>query len=101
MDDIIRILRQAADLTLTHGPDPAGCIRALTLGSPDAVMPFEDTDASLLAEEAEYRLQHYLNPDSTDAADDMTVDEWATGRSITDVRAALLATADRLEAGAR
>lgn len=101
MDDVIRILRQAADLTLTHGPDPVGCIRALTLGSPDAVMPFEGTDASLLAEDAEYRLQHYLNPDSLDADDDMTVDEWAAGRSIADVRGALFAAADRLEAGVR
>ena len=101
MDNIITVLREAADLTLIHGPDPVGCIRAIALGSLDAAMPFEDTEASLLAEDAEYRLQHYLNPDSTDADDDMTVAEWAAGRSVADVRAALFATADRLEAGVR
>jgi hypothetical protein len=101
MDNVIRTLRQAADLTLIHGPDPAGCIRAVTLGAPDARMPFEDTDASLLAEDAEYRLQCHLNPGSADADDDMTVDEWAAGHSIADVRATLLAAADQLEASVR
>jgi hypothetical protein len=101
MDDAIRVLRQAADLTLTYGPDPVSCIRAVTLGRPDAVMPFRDTEESELAEEAEYRLQRHLNPDSVDADEDDTVDEWMVGRSVADVRAALFATADLLAAGAR
>ncbi|WP_181785608.1 hypothetical protein [Streptomyces phytophilus] len=101
MDDVVRTLRTAADLTLTHGPDPVGCIRAAIYGDPNAVLPFEDTYDSLLAEDSEYRLQYHLNPGSSDAADDTTCDEWAAGRSVADVRTALLATADELEAVTR
>lgn len=101
MDAVISVLNQAADATLVHGPDPAGCIRAAIFGRPDVVLPFWDTEESELAEEAEYRLQHHLNPDSVDADEDVTVDEWAEGRSVADVRAALFATAADLEAGVR
>lgn len=99
MTDVITVLRRAADLTLLYGSDPVSCIRAVTLGSPTAAMPFWDTPQSELTEEAEYRLQCHLNPDSVDADEDDTVDEWAVGRSIADVRAAFFATADLLEAG--
>lgn len=101
MDAVISTLHRAADLTLVHGPDPAGCIRAAVFGRPDVVLPFWDTTESLLVEEAEYRLQYHLNPDSVDADEDVTVDEWAEGRSVADVRAALFATAAELEAGVR
>lgn len=97
----IDVLLKAADLTLTHGPDPVGCIRAAVYGRPDVVLPFWDTTESLLVEEAEYRLQCHLNPGSADAADDTTVDEWAVGRSVADVRATLFAAAAALEAGVR
>lgn len=101
MDDVVRILRAAADLTLTHGPDPVGCIRAAIYGDPDAALPFEDTEDSLLAEDAEYRLQYHLNPDSKDTDDDTTCGEWAAGRSVADVRGVMFAAADELEAGVR
>lgn len=101
MPEVIRALRWAADLTLAYGPDPVSCIRAVTLGRPDAVMPFWDTEESLLAEEAEYRLQRHVNPDSVDADEDVTVSEWAAGRSVAEVRAAFFATADSLAAGVR
>lgn len=99
MNDVITVLRRAGDLVLLYGPDPVSCIRAVTLGSPDAAMPFWDTPESELAEEAEYRLQRHLNPDSDGVDEDDTVDEWAAGRSVADVRAAFFATADLLEAG--
>lgn len=101
MGEVIRVLRWAADLTLTYGPDPMSCIRAVTLGRPDAVMPFRDTEESLLAEEAEYRLQRHLNPDSAGADEDDTVSEWAAGRSAVEVRDAFIATASDLAAGVR
>lgn len=97
----IDVLLKAADLTPVHGPDPAGCIRAAVYGRPTAALPYWDTTESLLVEEAEYRLQCHLNPGSVDADEDTTVDEWAAGRSVADVRAALFATADALEAGVR
>jgi len=101
MDTVITTLRQAADLTLVHGPDPVGCIRAAIYGHPGVVLPHWDTEESLLAEEVEYRLQRHLNPDSVDADEDTAVDEWAVGRSVADVRAAYFATAAALEAGVR
>lgn len=101
MGEVVRVLRWAADLTLAYGPDPVSCIRAVTLGRPDAVMPFWDTEESLLAEEVEYRLQRHIDPDSVDADEGVTVDEWAVGRSVADVRAAFFATADLLAAGVR
>ncbi|MEU8756254.1 hypothetical protein AB0C88_37780 [Streptomyces chartreusis] len=101
MTTTLDVLHQAADLTLTHGPDPVGCIRAAVYGRPDIVLPFWDTTESLLVEEAEYRLQRHLNPGSVDADEDMTVDEWAVGRSVADVRGALLDTAAALESGVR
>lgn len=93
------VLLKAADLTLIHGPDPEGCIRAAVYGRSDVVLPHWDTTESLLVEEAEYRLQCHLNPGSVDADEDTTADEWAVGRSVADVRAALFAAA--LEAGVR
>jgi hypothetical protein len=96
---VIDVLRRAGDLALLYGPDPVSCIRAVTPGSPTATLPDWDTPESELAEEAEYRLQRHLNPDSWDADEDTTVDEWAVGRSVADVRGALFATADLLEAG--
>ncbi|MEV5915750.1 hypothetical protein AB0M00_43570 [Streptomyces chartreusis] len=101
MTSTIDVLHAAADLTLTHGPDPAGCIRAAVYGRPDASLPYWDTTESLLVEEAEYRLQCHVNPGSVDANEDTTVDEWAVGRSVADVRAALFAAAAELEAGVR
>lgn len=101
MDAVIAVLLKAADLTIVHGPDPAGCIRAAVFGRPNAVMPFWDTAESLLVGDAEFRLQRHLNPDSVDADEDATVDEWAAGRSVADVRAALFATAAELAAGVR
>jgi hypothetical protein len=101
MDAVIAVLHQAADLTVVHGPDPVGCIRTAVFGRPDAVMPFWDTAESLLVEEVEYWLQCHLNPGSVDADEDATVDEWAAGRSVADVRAALFATASELAAGVR
>lgn len=101
MGDVIQVLCQAADLTSVYGPDPVSCIRAVTLDAPDAVMPFGDTEESLLAEEVEYRLQRHVNPDSVDADEDDTVGEWAAGRNAAEVRSAFLATADALEAGVR
>jgi hypothetical protein len=99
VNDVITVLRRAGDLVLLYGPDPVSCIRAVTLGSPTAVMPFWDTPESELAEEAEYRLQRHLNPDSAGADEDETVDEWAAGRSVADARGAFFAAADLLEAG--
>lgn len=99
MNDVITVLRRAGDLVLLYGPDPVSCIRAVTWGSPDAAMPFRGTAESELAEEAEYRLQRHINPGSVDADEDNTVDEWAAGRSVADVRAAFFAAADLLEAG--
>ena len=95
------VLLKAADLTLTHGPDPVGCIRAAVYGHPNAVLPFEDTDESLLVEDAEYRMQCHLNPGSINADEHDRIDEWAQGRSVADVRAALVATAAALKAGVR
>ncbi|WP_381801001.1 hypothetical protein [Streptomyces niveus] len=99
MNDLIETLRRAADLTLVHGPDPVGCIRAAIYGRPDVSLPYYDTTESLLVEEATDSLQFHLNPVSLDADDDTTPDEWAVGRSVADVRAALFATADGIEAG--
>jgi hypothetical protein len=99
VNDVITVLRRSADLVLLYGPDPVSCIRAAALGSPTAVMPFYDTPESELAEEAEYRLQRHLNPGSVEADEDDTVDEWAAGQSVADVRGAFFATADLLEAG--
>lgn len=99
MNDLIETLRRAADLTLLHGPDPVGCIRAAVYGRPDVSLPWHDTTESLLVEEATDSLQFHLNPDSLDADDDTTPDEWAAGRSVADVRAALFDTADGIEAG--
>lgn len=101
MRDVIRVLRRSADMVLLYGPDPVACIRAVTLGAPDAVMPFGDTPASELAEEAEYRLQRHINPDSEGVDEDDTVTEWAAGRSAAEVRNAFIATAADLMAGAR
>ena len=101
MDTVISTLHQAADLTVVHGPDPAGCIRAAVFGRPDAVMPYGDTTESLLIEDAEFRLQRHINPASGGADEDVPVDEWCVGRSVADVRAALFATAAALEAGVR
>ena len=100
MTSTIDVLLKAADLTLTYGPYPTGCIRAAIYGRPDVALPYWDTTESLLVEEAEYRLQCHLNPGSVDADEDDTVDEWAVGRSVADVRAALFATV-AVEAGVR
>ncbi|MET8081838.1 hypothetical protein [Streptomyces sp. NPDC005303] len=99
MNDVITVLRRAGDLALLYGPNPVSCIRAAALGAPDAVMPFYGTPESELAEDAEYRLQRHINPGSVDADEDDTVDEWAAGRSVADVRGAFFAAADGLEAG--
>lgn len=101
MQDVIAVLHRAADLTLTHGPDPLGCIRAAVYGRPDVMLPLEDTTESLLVEDAEYWLQIHINPDSPGADEDIWVDEWADGKTVVDVLEALLNTADQLQAGAR
>lgn len=92
---VAEVLRRAADLVAQGVTEPEGAIRAAVYGDPNTVPPFEDTDESLLVETAVDALQHYLNPDSADAADDQTPDEWAAGRSVAGIRAALLAAAER------
>lgn len=95
-------LHTAADLTLTLGPNPENCLRAAVYGRPDVPLPHADTAESLLVEEARHALFWHLNPDpAVDADTAITVDEWAPGRSVADVRGALLAAANEIEAGAR
>lgn len=91
--NITDILTRAADLTLRHGPDPEGCIRAAVYGRPDITLPHYDTTESLLVEDAAYWLKQHINPDIDDADYQTDIDEWAPGRGIADVRAALFATA--------
>lgn len=95
MDTVVAVLHRAADLTALGIAEPEGAIRAAVYGDPNTALPFEDTDDSLLVEEAVDALQHHLNPDSYDADDDTTPDEWAAGRTVADIRAALFATAER------
>ncbi|WP_458089330.1 hypothetical protein [Streptomyces malaysiensis] len=101
MAAIAETLHRAADLTRRYGPDPEGCIRAAVYGRPDVRLPFHDTTESLLVEDACYWLRQHINPgiDDADYMDD--IDEWAKGRNVADVRAALMHAADNLPAGAR
>lgn len=91
--NITDILTRAADLTTRYGPDPDGCIRAAVYGRPDITLPHYDTTESLLVEDAAYWLKQHINPGIDDADYQTDIDEWAPGRSIADVRAALFATA--------
>jgi hypothetical protein len=94
MKTVAEILYRAADLIAQGITEPEGAIRAAVYGDPNTALPFEDTDESLLVEEAVYDLQCHLNPESTDADEDVTPDEWATGRTVADIRGALLAAAE-------
>lgn len=98
--DLITVLNRAADLTLQHGPDPEGCIRAAIYGRPDATLPHNDTPDSILAEETVDIVTQWINPDSLDADDDTPLDEWAKGCTVADVRGALYGAAAGIEAGA-
>lgn len=99
MEELIEVLHAAADLTLRYGPDPEGCIRAAVYGRPDVTLPYWDTTESLLVEEAVDAVRRHVNPDGLDAVD--SVDEWAEGCTVADVRGALYVTAGALEAGVR
>lgn len=101
MNELIETLQRAGDLVLLYGPDPEGCIRAAVYGRPDVVLPVHDTTESLLVEEAVDSLRQHVNPEGLGADEADTVDEWADGRSIADVRGALYGTAHHLEAGVR
>lgn len=96
MNELAEVLHQAADLTLRYGPDPEGCIRAAVYGRPDVTLPHYDTTESLLVEDACYWLKQHINPGIDDVDYQTDIDEWAPGRSVADVRAALFATADNL-----
>lgn len=96
MDKLLEVLHRAADLTLRLGPDPEGCIRAAVYGRPDVTLPFEDTTESLLVEDACYWLRQHINPGIDDADYQDTPDEWAPGRPVADIRAALFTTAHNL-----
>lgn len=101
MEELIEVLERAGDLTLLYGPDPEGCIRAAVYGRPDVVLPFYDTTESLLVEEAVDAVRWHVNPADLDADDADTVDEWAEGRPVADIRGALYTVAHQLEAGVR
>ena len=94
MKTVAEVLQRAADLTAQGITEPEGAIRAAVYGDPNTALPFEDTDDSLLVEDAVYDLQCYLNPESADADEDVTPDEWAAGRIVADIRSALLAAAE-------
>lgn len=96
---IAEVLTRAADLTLRHGPDPEGCIRAAVYGRPDITLPHYDTNESLLVEDAAYWLKQHINPGTDDADYQTDIDEWAPGRSIADIRAALFAAAKNVPEG--
>lgn len=99
MEEIIETLNRAGDLVLLYGPDPEGCIRAAVYGRPDVVLPFYDTTESLLVEESVDAVRWHVNPAGLDADEADTVDEWAEGRSVADIRGALYVTAAHVEAG--
>lgn len=98
--DLITVLHRAADLTLLYGPDPEGCIRAAVYGRPDITLPHWDTADSILVEETVDIVTLWVNPDSPDADEDTPLSDWATGRTVADVRGALYGAAAGIEAGA-
>ena len=97
--DLIAVLNKAADLTLLYGPDPEGCIRAAVYGRPDITLPHWDTTESMLVEEASDALRWHVQP-GLDTEEALTVDEWAEGRTVADIRGALYGAVDGIEAGA-
>jgi len=97
--NITDVLNRAADLALRHGPDPEGCIRAAVYGRPDVTLPHYDTTESLLVEDAAYWLKQHINPGIDDVDYQTDIDEWAPGRSVADVRAALFAAAEIVPEG--